>query len=69
MKVQPNHLRFWSGNNYYEDDMGNRLDVTIDQFLSVDGQTPYDVGRKGWFWQRMCLNDHNNSRRARKDGR
>ena len=34
---------------WLEDDLGNRLDVTIDQFLSVDRQPPYDVGRKGWF--------------------
>ena len=49
MIFRRSHRQRLSGNNYYEDDMGNRLDVTIDQFLSVDGQTPYDVGRKGWF--------------------
>jgi len=40
-----NEITHW----WLEDDMGNRLDVTIDQFLSVDRHPPYDGGRKGWF--------------------
>ena len=32
-----------------QDELGNMLDATIDQFLSEDRQPPYDKARKGWF--------------------
>jgi hypothetical protein len=34
---------------WLEDQLGNRYDVTVDQYLSVGRQPPYTVGRAGGF--------------------
>ncbi len=33
---------------WLQDELGNRVDLTIDQFLSEGRQPPYDTARKGW---------------------
>ena len=50
-RFHPHHARDENGITHWwlQDELGNMLDVTIDQFLSKDRQPPYDNGRKGWF--------------------
>ena len=50
-KYYPYHAKDENGISHWwlQDELGNKLDVTIDQFLSEDRQPPYVTGRKGWF--------------------
>ena len=50
-KYYPHYARDENGVTHWwlQDDLCNKLDVTIDQFLSEDRQPPYDTARKGWF--------------------
>ena len=49
-KYYPNHAKDENGISHWwlQDELGNKLDVTIDQFLSEDRQPPYDIAMKGW---------------------
>ena len=50
-KFQPYHAQDENGITHWwlQDELGNMLDVTIDQFLSEDRQPPYKTARKKWF--------------------
>jgi len=50
-KYYPYHAKAENGIRHWwlQDELGNKLDVTIDQFLSEDRQPPYDIAIKGWF--------------------
>ena len=50
-RFHPHHAKDENGITHWwlQDELGNMLDVTIDQFLSEDRQPPYVTGRKGWF--------------------
>ena len=49
-KYYPYHAKDEKGicHLWLQDELGNKLDVTIDQFLSEDRQPPYDIAMKGW---------------------
>lgn len=49
-KYCPYHAKDENGISHWwlQDELGNKLDVTIDQFLSEDRQPPYDIAMKGW---------------------
>ena len=49
-KYYPYHAKDENGISHWwlQDELGNKLDVTIDQFLSEDRQPPYDIAMKGW---------------------
>ena len=49
-KYDPYHAKDENGISHWwlQDELGNKLDVTIDQFLSEDRQPPYDIAMKGW---------------------
>ena len=50
-KFHPYHAQDENGITHWwlQDELGNKLDVTIDQFLSEDRQPPYKTARKKWF--------------------
>ena len=50
-KFHPYHAQDENGITHWwlQDELGNMLDVTIDQFLSEDRQPPYKTARKKWF--------------------
>jgi hypothetical protein len=50
-KFHPYHAQDENGITHWwlQDELGNKLDVTIDQFLSEDRHPQYVTGRKGWF--------------------
>ena len=47
----PYHTKDENGISHWwlQDELGNKLDVTIDQFLSEGRQPPYEIAMKGWF--------------------
>ena len=50
-KYYPYHAKDENGISHWwlQDELGNKLDVTIDQFLSEGRQPPYDIAMKGYF--------------------
>ena len=49
-KFHPYHAQDENGISHWwlQDELGNMLDVTIDQFLSEDRQPPYGIAMKWW---------------------
>ena len=57
-KFHPYHAQDENGITHWwlQDELGNMLDVTIDQFLSEDRQPPYKTARKKWFLTKQPSN-------------
>jgi hypothetical protein len=50
-EFSPHHSKDENGITHWwlQDQMGNKLDLTVDQYLSQDRQPPYENSRKGAF--------------------